>query len=167
MVQINIDDLEKIKEIHKDKTIVFCSGVFDLTHVGHIFFIENCKKRGDILVVAVGNDEVIKSYKGEGRPILNEKVRIKAVDSLEYVDYSFLYPPMEEDKSNILSPLIYIMKKLKPNLWIINNDALYIPERNKIASELGIKLVILDEYYSEKFGRISTSGIIKKIKDLT
>ncbi|MEK7074233.1 MAG: adenylyltransferase/cytidyltransferase family protein, partial [Patescibacteria group bacterium] len=88
---IEFKDIASLRKEHKDKKIVFCSGTFDLTHAGHVLFLEDCKKYGDLLVVAVGNDFNQRvNAKGKGRPVQNEHLRLKMVSSLKPVDYALL-----------------------------------------------------------------------------
>jgi D-glycero-beta-D-manno-heptose 1-phosphate adenylyltransferase len=162
MTQINIDEFIKLKENLKDKKIVFCSGSFDLIHAGHILFFEDCKKYGDILIVGVGCDKIIKTFKGDKRPILNEKIRIKIIDSLKPVDYCFL--DTFSSKENPLESIKLILGILKPDFYIINEDAFNIPYREEICRELKIKMIILKRTCPEEFDNISTSKIIEKIK---
>ena len=89
MAVINYKKLKNLRLANKTKNIVLCSGVFDLTHAGHALFLEDAKKQGDILVVGVGDDVSTGAMKGRGRPVLNQHVRLKIVDSLKPVDYSF------------------------------------------------------------------------------
>lgn len=163
MVQIKLDDLVNIREKHKTDRIVYCSGSFDLLHIGHILLLEHCKNYGDILVVSVGDDEALKGLKGVGRPILNEKIRLKSVDSLKAVDYCLLNPAPPED------PLIYIkeiISRLEPDVYIINNDAFDIPYRQRFCDELNTKLVILEGPHVYDDICLTTTELIKRIKDL-
>ena len=43
--------------------IVYTVGTFDLLHVGHLALLNHCKLLGDILVVGVASDAVVKMYK--------------------------------------------------------------------------------------------------------
>lgn len=155
-------DLFKIREKHSRGKIVFCSGSFDLTHAGHILFFEDCRKLGDILVVGVGGDKIIRINKGMDRPILNEYVRLKTIDSFKAVDYCFL-----DDVSSKTKPFASVelaLKQIRPNIYVINDDAYDIPYRKNIANKYGVKLVILKRRCPPQFKNISTSNIIKKIK---
>jgi rfaE bifunctional protein nucleotidyltransferase chain/domain len=67
-------------------TIVFTNGCFDVLHAGHIYFLQQAKALGDVLIVAINSDESVKRIKGEGRPIMPWKVRAFTVDKLPYVD---------------------------------------------------------------------------------
>lgn len=164
MVFVDLDDLPKIRKVHKDKKIVFCSGSFDLVHAGHVLFFEDCKKFGDILVVSVGSDSILKVNKGDKRPILNEHVRRKMIDSLKPVDYCLL--DSFSNKENPLFLLNVFFEKLRPDLYVINDDAFNIPYRQKVSKEFNVELVMLPRSAPPEFEGISASKIIDKIKNL-
>jgi len=159
---VTLEDLPGIRTRHKDDIIVLCTGSFDLTHAGHILFLEDCKKLGDLLVVGVGPDTEINKNKKGNRPILNEHLRLKMIDSLRPVDYSFI-TPLSSGK-NWLNPLREIFEKLSPDIYVINSDAEDIAGRKKILKDFNIKLKILDRWAPQEFEDISTTRIIEKIK---
>tara|TARA_Y100000310_G_C20676469_1_gene813378 strand:- start:1925 stop:2425 length:501 start_codon:yes stop_codon:yes gene_type:complete len=165
MILNSHDELPEIREEYRDKKVVFCSGTFDLTHVGHVLFFEDCKKQGDVLVVAVGNDFNIREYKGEKRPVLNEKIRLKIIDSLKPVDYCVTDCRIKTE-GDFLSALVPLLEKLKPDKWIVNEDAFDISQWEKLADKYGIELVVLKRFCPEEFENISTSKIIEKVKGL-
>ncbi len=164
MVQIYLSDLEELRLKNKHKKIVFCSGGFDLTHVGHILFFEDCKMQGDILVVAVARDVSLRRRKGNNRPILNEYVRIKTIDSLKPVDYTFISP--ETSTTDLLHTLNVAFEKLRPDIYVINEDAFDIDQRRELCSKYEVSLKILPRYCPPEFEGVSTSKIIAKIKNL-
>ena len=163
MTKINLEDLSNLRSDLKDKRIVFCSGTFDLTHVGHVLFFEDCKKYGDYLVVAVAEDNAIRKLKGKNRPILNEHIRLKTVDSYKPVNYVLLNGITDEDHN---SEIREIMNRLNPDAYIINKDTFDIPGRRKMCAEQDVELVILDRYCPKEYEDISTTKIIEKIKSL-
>jgi D-beta-D-heptose 7-phosphate kinase/D-beta-D-heptose 1-phosphate adenosyltransferase len=59
-----------------NKKIVLTNGCFDLLHAGHVMLLSASKKLGDVLIVAIDDDESVSSLKGPGRPIISEKERI-------------------------------------------------------------------------------------------
>lgn len=149
-----------------DKKIVFCSGTFDLTHAGHILFFEDCKKYGDILVVMVGDDESIRQGKGPDRPVLNEHVRLKTVASLKPVDHCFINPYREiEGNGEQFYNVRRVFDALHPHVWVVNEDAFDISSRQTLANRYGIQLAILPRSCPPEFELISTSSIIRKIKN--
>lgn len=97
----------------KGKKIVFTNGCFDLLHYGHVKYLEDAKKKGDILVVAVNSDTSVKRIKGKKRPLVNEKDRIRIIAALESVNYVVLF---RED-----TPL-KIIKSLKPDILVKGAD---------------------------------------------
>ena len=78
---------EKISRLKsKNKKIVFTNGCFDILHLGHQKYLEESKKLGDFLVVAINSDESVKILKGSGRPVNNYKLRSKNLMELKFVD---------------------------------------------------------------------------------
>lgn len=166
MAHIKFDDLESVRKKHKNQKIVFCSGCFDITHAGHVLFFEDCKKYGDILVVMVGADAVIQRDKGEKRPVINEHLRIKMVDSLKLVDYTFLDTVLPEDPYSLYF-IDVVMGRLKPDIYVINKDARDIPYRENFSKKHAVQLIILDRTAPPEFDGISTTKIIQKVKSLS
>ncbi len=164
MAIITLGDLRKIRRKHADKKIVFCSGVFDLTHAGHALFFEDCKKHGDILVVALGRDMDIRKYKGKERPILNQHARLKMVDMLKPVDYCLFGSSVK--KGNLIMPMRYMLMRLRPDVYVVNDDAFDMPARKQLAHICGTKLIICRRICPAEFGNISTTDIIEKIKKM-
>jgi len=56
------------------RTIAFANGCFDLLHVGHVRYLESAAGEGDVLIVAVNDDDSVRALKGAGRPILSATV---------------------------------------------------------------------------------------------
>lgn len=165
---IHYDDLPRLRAQCRDKRIVFTSGSFDLPHAGHARYLEECRKQGDVLVVAVGKDQDIKVHKGAGRPILNEQVRVKMVDSLKPVDYALLLKsPLPG--AHLHSPLVEVFQSLKPDRYVLNYDAMNLDFHKGQCKNVGVEFVILnlDRNEPPEFESISTSGIIEKIKRLS
>lgn len=156
---INYQRLAGIRKKYQQKKIVFCSGTYDLLHPGHAAFFAFCKKQGDILVVAVGDDATIRKYKGRGRPILDQRSRLAMVDALKAVDYCLLDKPRPSDRV-FLNEIIFA--KLRPDVYVVNDDAFNQPYRKVLADRYGAKLVV-GRKSGLKFRGLSTSSIIKKI----
>jgi cytidyltransferase-like protein len=71
------DERKKIK-------VVLTGGVFDILHIGHIVTLEEARKLGDILVVAVARDDMIRKKKRE--PIHGQDYRKIMVSAIRSVD---------------------------------------------------------------------------------
>ena len=71
--------------------IVFTNGCFDLLHVGHVTLLEQCKRFGSKLVLALNTDESISRLKGPTRPIVGEVERARVMAALAAVDAVVLF----------------------------------------------------------------------------
>lgn len=80
----------------KDKTIVYTVGVWDMFHIGHLKLIKAAKALGDILIVGVNSDELVKEYKGH-YPLLCWEDRSAVVEACKYVDVVIKTSSLEKD----------------------------------------------------------------------
>jgi FAD synthetase len=67
---------------------VMATGVFDLLHPGHLYFLSEAKKLGDELVVVVARDQTARRLKHE--PYVPEVLRREMVEALKPVDRAIL-----------------------------------------------------------------------------
>ena len=83
---------ERLKEHRRrGERIVLANGCFDLLHVGHVRYLEGARREGEVLVVAVNDDEGVRRLKGEGRPLLAARDRARLVAALAAVDYAVIF----------------------------------------------------------------------------
>jgi rfaE bifunctional protein nucleotidyltransferase chain/domain len=73
------------------RSIVTTNGCFDILHAGHIQYLAEAAGLGDILVVGINSDAVVRKLKGAGRPIQSEQDRATIMGSLRIVDYAFVF----------------------------------------------------------------------------
>jgi len=66
--------------------VVFTNGCFDLLHIGHITVLEQARRFGDRLIVAINSDESVRRLKGPSRPIVGERERSRVLAALAAVD---------------------------------------------------------------------------------
>lgn len=67
--------------------VVFTNGCFDILHKGHVAYLEQARKLGTHLVVALNSDASVKRLKGPGRPVNPLVDRLEVLAALECVDY--------------------------------------------------------------------------------
>ena len=139
-----------LRKERKGKKLVFTNGVFDIIHPGHVRFLKEAKKIGDILVVALNTDSSVKRIK-PGRPVNTLRDRLEVIDSLKPVDYVTWFP--EPDPSTTI-------KLLKPDIHVKAGDYKKenMPE-TRIVESYGGKVIIL-KYYTG----YSTTKIIEEIR---
>jgi D-beta-D-heptose 7-phosphate kinase/D-beta-D-heptose 1-phosphate adenosyltransferase len=66
--------------------VVFTNGCFDLLHIGHITLLEQARRFGDRLIVAINSDASVRGLKGGGRPVVGENERARVLAALAAVD---------------------------------------------------------------------------------
>ncbi len=100
-----LDHLSRLIQTEKEKkrTIVLANGCFDLIHVGHIRYLKEAAKKGDLLIVALNSDSSVRKLKGKGRPVLKENERAEIISSFYFVDYVTIFE--ENTVENILLTL--------------------------------------------------------------
>lgn len=91
------DELKRLVSTLKELgfIIVATGGVFDLIHVGHSTYLAKAKESSGNpektkLIVFVDSDELTKTRKGEGRPIVPQVERLKMLAHLRPVDFLFV-----------------------------------------------------------------------------
>lgn len=67
-------------------TVVFTNGCFDLLHEGHLHLLEQAKRQGTRLVVAVNSDDSVRVLKGATRPAHTFATRSRVLAALSCVD---------------------------------------------------------------------------------
>ena len=86
------------------KKVVFTNGCFDLLHSGHVHLLRQAHMLGDVLIVAVNDDQSIKTIKGTSRPIFPLTERLEILEAIEYIDY--LIPFSEETPRKVISAIL-------------------------------------------------------------
>src|SRR3990167_35694 len=97
MKVLEYSDKKNIKKATAGKNIVLVGGCFDLLHFGHIKFLEDSKKYGDFLVVALESDKFIK-LKKKKKPFHNMKERAKILSTISFVDLVIKLPFFKNDQ---------------------------------------------------------------------
>jgi rfaE bifunctional protein nucleotidyltransferase chain/domain len=137
---------------HLGREIAFTNGVFDLLHPGHVRYLQEARREGDVLVVAVNSDRSVRAIKGPARPINPESERAEVLAALECVDAVVVFD--EDDPERIIG-------RLQPDVLVKGAD--WQPDA-----------IIGREIVEARGGRVSripvaeghsTSAIIKKIRD--
>jgi D-beta-D-heptose 7-phosphate kinase/D-beta-D-heptose 1-phosphate adenosyltransferase len=100
--------------------IVMTNGCFDIIHAGHISYLEEAKRLGNKLIVAVNSDDSVKRLKGEARPINTLERRMQVLAGLEAVDWVVSF---EEDTPADLVEFILPDILVKGGDWKIEEIA--------------------------------------------
>ena len=122
--------------------VVFTNGCFDLLHVGHITVLEQARRLGDRLIVAINSDASVCKLKGPNRPIVAETERARVLAALAAVDAVVVFDEP--------TPLDLILA-MRPDVLVKGGD--YSPEAVVGAKEMQswggeVKIVPLVEGFS-------------------
>jgi len=134
------------------ESIVFTNGCFDIIHAGHVGYLNEAKKLGDRLVVAVNDDHSVRKLKGAGRPINPLERRMAVLAGLEAVDWVVAF---SEDTPESL------LDRYQPEVLVKGGDY-NIGEvvGGEFVNSYGGKVEVL-----EFLDNCSTSAIVEKIQD--
>ena len=104
---------QKFLDENKLKKIVFTNGCFDILHRGHVSYLAEARKLGDLLLIGVNADSSVKRLKGPSRPINSDKDRAFVLLGLKSVDAVEIF---EED-----TPL-ELIKLIRPSVLVKGGD---------------------------------------------
>jgi len=130
--------------------IVLAQGSYDLVHIGHARYLEEAKRKGDVLIVGVDEDEKIRSRKGPERPIVPEDERLEMVLHLRSVDIAVL--KRKED------PRWHLVKTVRPDVLIATKET-YTDEEVSALKQFCGEIVVL-----ERMATTSTSAKIRHLQ---
>ena len=112
---------------------VMATGVFDILHLGHLYFLKEAKKLGDELVVVVATDKTAEKLKHI--PVTSEEMRVQMVGELKPVDKAVLGYEDNQYK---------IVKELEPDIIALGFDQKHDEEIiKKDLEELGMDVKVV------------------------
>ncbi len=95
------------------KTVVWTNGCFDIIHAGHVTYLTQARREGDVLIVGLNSDQSVRAVKGPNRPIVPEAERALILSAFTCVDYVTVFA--EDDVTSILAAL-------KPGVYAKGGD---------------------------------------------
>lgn len=102
----------------RGERVVVTNGCFDILHAGHVAYLEQARKLGDRLIVAVNDDASVGRLKGPKRPINSLARRMQVLSGLGAVDWVVAF---KEDTPQRL------IEALLPDVLVKGGD--YHPEQ--------------------------------------
>lgn len=93
--------------------LVLTNGCFDLLHVGHVRYLTAARELGDVLAVAVNNDQSVRRLKGPGRPVTPAEERAEILAALGVVDAVTIFG---EDTAEA------IVDQVRPAIYVKGGD---------------------------------------------
>ncbi|MBW1867263.1 MAG: D-glycero-beta-D-manno-heptose-7-phosphate kinase [Deltaproteobacteria bacterium] len=135
----------------KGQKIVLTNGCFDFLHAGHIKLFSTSRRLGDVLIVAIDDDQSVRTLKGEGRPVIDARQRIQILSALDSINHVVLFSSDELDR---------LIELIRPD--ILTKGSNYASDEvtgHQLVEKLGgrVEMIPIDD-------RISSSRIINTIK---
>lgn len=135
---------------------VLVGGCFDLLHIGHIKFLQEAKKQGDILIVALESDKFIEKRK-KRRSFHTQQERAKILAELQCVDRIILLPYFQRDLD-----YEHLVKIIKPQVVAVSEGDPYRGEKEKQAKAVHGKVVEVIKRLPQK----ASVNFIQALKNL-
>ena len=142
-----------VRERTRSRKIVFTNGCFDVLHVGHVRLLQQARRHGDLLIVAINSDASVQSLqKGVDRPIHNQHERAEVLAAFSAVDLIVVF---EE------STPLELIQEIKPDVLVKGGDWAADQIVGREIVEAGGGRVILVPLIPDH----STTGIVDKIRN--
>jgi len=110
----SLDEMSYIllSEMNSPRKVVLTTGVFDVPHVGHPRYLNAAKELGNLLVVGVHSDELVRKRKGENRPIYPSYERIEFLSYYSSVDFILELKDQNE--------VYRVIRQLHPDVLVVS-----------------------------------------------
>ena len=132
------------------KRIVLANGCFDVLHVGHVRYLREARRLGDVLFLGLNDDAAVSRLKGAGRPVMPVDERVEILAALRDVDHVVVFA---DDTADAL------VARLRPDVHAKGTDYTTdsVPEA-ATARAVGARIAITGDPKSH-----STRDVITKI----
>lgn len=148
---VDYKDINQIKKVKGTKTLV--GGCFDIIHYGHMRFLEEAKKRGEILIVALESDQFIRRSK-KRQPFHSQKERAEILAAISLVDFVITLPIFKTD-----ADYLNLAKAIRPKIIAITEGDRQIDNKKKQARAVKGRVEVVVSHLESK----STSQIIRRL----
>jgi rfaE bifunctional protein nucleotidyltransferase chain/domain len=128
--------------------VVLTNGVFDLLHVGHLRYLRQARRAGDVLVVGVNADSAVNK---PGRPLVPDAERAELLAALEPVDYVVIFGESTADG---------LLRAVQPDVYVKGADysESTLPEAST-AHAIGAKVMFVELVQNR-----STSALARAVR---
>lgn len=137
---------------------VLVSGCFDLLHSGHIEFFKEAAALGE-LHVRLGSDANIRALKDHA-PMYSDAERLFMVRSIACVHDAAL------SAGTGRFDFVEDARRLKPDVYFVNDDASKLEERAALMAELGVEMVVQRRAPAAGLEERSSTSMKARLRDL-
>lgn len=140
---VDVGQLAALVESHRaaGERMVFTNGCFDLLHVGHVTYLQEAARMGDVLIVAINSDASVRKLKGPTRPVIGESDRAAMLAAMACVGYVIVF---DDDTP------CELLRRLRPDVLV--KGGTYKPEE-----------VVGHEIVEAYGGQVALCGVVEGI----
>jgi len=138
--------------------IILTIGTWDVLHVGHVRYLFSAKKKGDILIVGVDSDEVVRKTKGPHRPMIRQEERVEMVSYQMPVDFVTLINDIDK-KGRWQCDLL---KHVRPDMFVAVEGDSYSPQQKREIKKYCGNLVVLPRQAENTSSTAIIQGVLKQ-----
>lgn len=135
---------------------VLVGGCFDIIHIGHIQFLQQAKKQGDILIVALESDKFIRKKKNR-EPFHTQKERAEILSRIVDVDRIVLLPYFEKE-----AEYDQLVVTVRPHVIAVSENDAFIEKKQQQAKRVGGKVVTVLSHIPQK----ASQNLLKALQEL-
>jgi len=143
--------LEKLQENYF--RFVLTSGAFDILNLGHLYYLNDCRKHGDCLIVGIDSDQLIKKHKGNDRPYYPAEDRAELVAGLKPVTCTVIFDNITD-----------LVKIVQPKFFVVSPTTMETPPGRpelKVVMEHGGHVLYIGSRYDSH-----TTDLVSQIMNL-
>ena len=134
--------------------IVLTTGAFDILHEGHTSYLKYARGLGNVLIVAINDDDFVRKIKGDERPYHPHQKRAIHVAELNYVDLTYVFSQDEQ---------ISVIEYVKPSVFVMSETShrKTSERQHQIAAveRCGGRIIVLPP-----FSKVHSTDIIKELR---
>ena len=134
---------------------VFVSGCYDMLHSGHVAFLKEAARFGD-LYVGIGSDKTIYELKSR-QTVCSEVERLYMVKAVRYVKDACI------NSGSGMMDFVESVDRVKPDVFVVNEDGDSEIKRT-FCKERGIEYVVLKRVPEDGLTERSTTSIRNTVK---
>lgn len=131
-----------------NKKVVLVGGCFDIIHFGHIYFLEQARKSGDYLIVALEPDSRILSKRSK---VTHNQMQ-RAIMLTPYADMVLLLDTLKG-----YNDYNQLVRDINPSVIVVTSDDPQMNNKTLHAKSIGARLNIV----TDRIGDLSSSKIYK------
>lgn len=112
---IGWEQLAQWRDTQRDagRRVVVTNGCFDVLHAGHVTYLAEARKHGDLLLIGVNDDAGVRELKGADRPLNPEQDRATVLAALESVGAVCVFAG---------STATDFLKRARPDVYVKGGD---------------------------------------------